>query len=79
MLKIKLARTGKKNERHYRIVVVEDRSKLTGSNVAVIGHFHPLRPKTAADRLVVDMAQMKEWMTKGAQPTPTLRKLVKLS
>ncbi len=78
MLKIKLARTGKKNERHYRIVVMEGKSKLTGANVAVLGHFHPMLPKTATDRLVADQESVKAWMSKGAVPTDTVRKLLKI-
>ena len=78
MLKIKLARIGKKNERHYRIVVAEEHSKLTGANTAVVGHFHPMLDKDATGRLVADMEQVKQWMVKGAQPTATVKKLLKI-
>ncbi len=54
MLKIKLSRTGKKNERHYRIVVAENKSKLTGTNVASLGHFHPLIKRGLPGRVFLE-------------------------
>ena len=77
MLKIKLARTGKRNERHYRIVVAENKSKLTGEAIALLGHFHPLRPKDSKDRFVLDKALYESWVKKGAQPTDIIRNLAK--
>ena len=77
MLKIKLARFGKKNERHYRIVVAENKSKLTGEAIDTLGHFHPLRPAGSDDRLIIDKVLYQSWVDKGAQPTDIIRKLVK--
>lgn len=72
MLKIKLARFGKKNQPHYRIVVNEARDKRDGSYVAAIGHYAPTQtPK----QLVIDVDAYKEWIGKGAQPTPTVAQL----
>jgi small subunit ribosomal protein S16 len=73
MLKIKLSPTGKKHEIHYRIVVVEEHSKLTGQGVAVLGHYHPL-----TNQLVVDRDLVSQWQKKGAQPTARIRELLKL-
>ena len=72
MLKIKLARFGKKNQPHYRVVVNEARDKRDGSYVAAIGHYAPTQtPK----QLVIDVKAYKEWVEKGAQPTPTVAQL----
>lgn len=72
MLKIKLARFGKKNQPHYRIVVNEARDKRDGSYVAALGHYAPAQtPK----QLVIDVQAYKEWIGKGAQPTPTVAQL----
>lgn len=69
MLKIKLARFGKKGQPHYRIVVNEARDKRDGSYVALLGHYAPAQqPKT----LQLDLAQYDEWVKKGAQPTETV-------
>jgi small subunit ribosomal protein S16 len=73
MLKIKLSPFGKKHEPHYRIVVVEAHSKLTGKSVNTLGHYHPL-----SHQLVVNRDLVKEWIGKGAQPTGKIRQLLKL-
>lgn len=70
MLRIRLTRTGKKHEPHYRIVVVEKRSKRDGKNVAEVGHWHPTE-----DKLVVDKKAYGEWVGKGASPSSAVREL----
>jgi small subunit ribosomal protein S16 len=71
MLKIKLARFGKKHQPHYRIVVNEARDKRDGRYTALVGHYSPVAPKT----LVIDVAAYEEWMVKGAKPTETVEAL----
>lgn len=73
MLTIKLAPTGKKNQIHYRIVVAEGRSKLSGRAKAILGHYHP-RTK----HLTLDRAAVAQWLKKGASPTDRIRQLLKL-
>lgn len=72
MLKIKLSRTGKTHEPHYRIVVVEDKTKLSGKYVDKLGHYNPV-----SKELVLDLPRFEDWKKKGAQPTPTVASLVK--
>ncbi len=72
MLKIKLSRIGKTHEPHYRIVVVEDKSKLSGKYVENIGHYNPI-----SKELVLDMVKFEDWKKKGAQPTQTVANLAK--
>src|SRR3989344_947818 len=67
MLMIKLAPTGKKHQRHYRLVVAEKRVKLTGNHQAILGHYHPLLPKSDPSRLVIDRTRIEQWLKKGAQ------------
>lgn len=72
MLKIKLARFGKRGQPHYRIVVNEARSKRDGKYVAALGHYAPTQtPKL----LEIDVAAFKDWVAKGAQPTETVANL----
>lgn len=72
MLKIKLARFGKKHQAHYRIVVNEARDKRDGKYVALVGNYAPsLQPK----ELVIDVKAYDEWVAKGAQPTDTVAAL----
>lgn len=73
MLKIKLARFGKKHQAHYRIVVNEARDKRDGQYVALLGHFSPVAPK----ELVIDSELYQAWVQKGAQPTVTVAALFK--
>ena len=72
MLKIKLARFGKRKQPHYRIVINEARDRRDKS-VEVIGNYAPTTvPKT----LVVDIEKYEAWLKKGAQPTDTVLALV---
>lgn len=76
MLKIKLARFGKRNQPHYRIVVNEARSKRDGQYMAELGHYAPTdTPKL----LKVDFEAYKYWISKGAIPTDTVAALAKKS
>lgn len=72
MLKIKLARFGKKNQPHYRIVVNEARDKRDGKYVALLGHYAPAGKEKLLD---LDVKAFDEWLAKGAQPTPTVASL----
>lgn len=73
MLKIKLARFGKKHQPHYRIVINEARDKRDGRYVAKVGLYAPTQsPKS----LVVDLEAYDGWIKKGAQPTETVASLV---
>jgi small subunit ribosomal protein S16 len=73
MLKIKLARFGKKKQPHYRIVINEARDKRDGKYVEAIGHYAPtMTPKI----LDIDLVKYEDWKKKGAQPTETVLALV---
>lgn len=73
MLKIKLQPTGKAHQRYYRIVVAEDRSKLSGTVVAQLGTYNPHDEK---NKIELQKEDYQSWLAKGAQPTTTVRKLV---
>ncbi len=72
MLKIKLTRTGKKNEARYRIIVNEARSKRDGHYLALLGHYDP---GTNPPIFKLDIDAYQAWLAKGAQPTPTVAHL----
>lgn len=73
MLKIKLTPVGKKNHREYRIVVANDREKLTGNIVELLGTFNP---HAVGDQVKVNKDLYQQWLNKGAQPTLTVKNLV---
>lgn len=67
MLKIRLTRTGKKHDPHYRIIVIEARTKRDGRAVEYIGYCNP---RSKEVKLKVERA--KYWLSVGAQPTSTV-------
>lgn len=72
MLKIKLARFGKKGQPHYRIVINEGKDKRDGSYVELLGTYAPTQtPKS----LELNVEKYDSWIKKGAQPTETVAAL----
>lgn len=74
MLKIKLSPTGKKGRIHYRVSVMENRSKLTSDPVEVLGFYNPHDKKTE-----IDIDRVKYWISQGAEVTPKIKSLCKIS
>lgn len=74
MLKIRLRRMGSKKQAFYRIVVADSRAPRDGAFVEEIGYYNPI---TEPAELKVDNDRAKEWMKNGAQPTDTVRGLLK--
>ena len=68
-LKIRLTRGGAKKRPYYRIVVADARSPRDGRFIEKIGSYDPMKPKDAADRVVLDLEKVQAWLAKGAQPT----------
>lgn len=73
MLKIKLSPIGKINHRQYRVVVAEDREKLTGNIIELLGSYDP---HATADQFKIKKDLYQSWLAKGAQPTQTVKSLV---
>src|ERR1700761_3079143 len=69
MLTIRMARAGTKKRPFYHIVVADSRSPRDGRFIERLGYFNPLLPKDKTDRLKLDLDKVKDWMTKGAQPS----------
>lgn len=75
MLKLKLSRTGKKGFATYKLIVAEAKSKRDGRYLEELGTYNPnLTPiGLSFNRIRVDY-----WLSQGAQPTLTIRRLLKL-
>lgn len=73
MLVLRLRRSGKKHEPHYRLVVQEKRSKLNGKYLESLGHFHPTYPK---DQVVVKAERIKYWLDQGVDCSDTVTNLL---
>lgn len=76
MLSIRLRRTGSTKKPYYRIVVADSRSWRDGRFVEVLGHYNP-RAAQDQDKFKIDTAQAQHWMARGAQPSDTVRSLLK--
>lgn len=72
MVKIRLSRKGKKNKPFYRIVAVDEQKKRSGEALEILGFWDP-----ANSELKLDSKKLKEWLEKGAQLTPAVKKLIK--
>jgi len=69
MLKIRLKRTGKRGQPHYRIVVMESNTPRDSRTIEEIGYYNPRTNPTTFD---VNKETAKMWLDKGAQPTDTI-------
>jgi len=76
LLAIKLMRTGAKKRPSYRVVVKEKQSKRDGAYLENLGTYNPTR-ETAEISLKMD--RVRYWIANGAQPTETVRRLIKAS
>ena len=74
MVKIRLRRMGAKKAPFYRIVVADSRSPRDGRCIEEIGTYNPL---TNPATINVDAEKVQAWIKNGAQPTDTVRGLLK--
>ena len=75
MVKIRLRRMGAKKAPYYRIVVADSRSPRDGRFIEEIGTYDPMAE--GAQKIAVDMERAQYWIANGAQPTETVRGLLK--
>ena len=74
MLAIKLMRTGAKKRPSYRVVVKEKQSKRDGAYLENVGTYNPTRQPAEIN---LKMDRVNYWISKGAQPTDTVDRLIK--
>jgi small subunit ribosomal protein S16 len=73
-VRIRLKRIGKKKRPYYRVVVADARFPRDGRFIEEIGIYDPLRTPVVFD---VNMERVKYWLGNGAQPTDTVKSLLK--
>ena len=73
-VKMRLKRMGKKKTAIYRIVVADARSPRDGRNIEEIGFYDPNQEPA---EVRIDEEAAKAWLSKGAQPTDTVARLLK--
>ncbi len=76
MVKIRLKRMGAKKTPFYRIVVADSRYPRDGRFIEQIGTYNPL---TEPSTIEVDNEKALKWLSQGAQPTDTVKELLKIS
>ncbi len=72
MLTIRLSRTGKKKQPYYRIVLQENTRDPWSPAIEVLGNYNPRLDRKDA---VINKERVSYWLSKGAQPSATLRNL----
>ena len=75
-VKIRLKRLGAKKSPFYRVVVADERSPRDGKFIEEIGYYNPL---TDPIEVKIDAEKATKWLNNGAQPTETVRTLLKKS
>ncbi len=73
-VKMRLKRMGAKKSPFYRVVVADSRYPRDGRFIEEIGYYNP---NTNPSEIKIDAEKAKEWLSKGAQPTDTVRALLK--
>ncbi|MGI6690354.1 MAG: 30S ribosomal protein S16 [Clostridiales bacterium] len=75
-VKIRLKRMGMKKKPFYRVVIADERAARDGNFIEEIGTYNPM---TQPAEIQIDNAKALEWIGKGAQPTDTVRALLRKS
>jgi small subunit ribosomal protein S16 len=75
-VKIRLRRMGAKKAPFYRVIVADERSPRDGKFIDEIGYYNPL--KNPAE-IKIDEAKAQKWINDGAQPTETVKSILKKS
>ena len=71
---IRLRREGSLNNPYYKIVVADKRSPRDGKFIEIVGNYDP---KKAGNNSNLDLSRVDYWTTRGAQPSETVRSLIK--
>ena len=75
-VKIRLARHGSKKNPVYRVVVADSRVPRDGRTIEEIGRYNP---QSQPSLIEIDAERAREWLSRGAQPTDTVRKLLTIA
>lgn len=76
MVKIRLKRMGAHKKPFYRVVVADSRTPRDGKFIEEIGTYNPLKDPA---EIIIDNEAAERWLANGAQPTDTVRALLKKS
>jgi small subunit ribosomal protein S16 len=74
-VRIRLTRVGARNNPMWRVVAADQRSPRDGRFIDVLGHYNP---QTDPSTIVLDEQKLRGWIENGAQPSGTVKKLMKV-
>jgi small subunit ribosomal protein S16 len=74
MLSIRLSRMGRRNRPYYRIVLADSKRARGGRFLEVLGHYDPIKQPEIIE---IDVEKVEDWISKGAQPSDTVKSLLK--
>ncbi len=74
MVRIRLRRVGRKKAPVYRIVVADSKSPRDGKFIEIVGQY---QPRTGDQAINLDAARVNHWLDNGAQPSDTVRSLLR--
>ena len=74
-VRLRLTRVGGKKDPIWRVVVADQRSPRDGRVIETIGHYNP---QTEPSTIVLDEERARSWLARGAQPSDTVRKLLRI-
>jgi len=72
--RIRLARVGSKKNPVYRVVVADSRSPRDGKFIEIVGRYNP---QTDPSTIELDEAKVKDWISKGPQPSDSVQRLLR--
>jgi small subunit ribosomal protein S16 len=73
LVRLRLTKTGKKNTSSFRIVATQLRTKRDGMAIEYLGFYDP---RSNPKKIELDEVRIKDWLSKGAQPSPTVKYLL---
>ncbi len=69
-----MKKEGSKGRPYFRIVVTDDRSPRDGRFIEIIGNYDPMKD---GENYKIDLEKAEEWISKGAQPSETVKSIIK--
>jgi len=73
-VKLRLTRVGSKKNPIYRVVAADSRSPRDGKFLEIVGRYNP---QTDPSTIELDEEKVRDWLSKGAQPSGTVARLLK--
>ena len=74
-VRMRLTRVGSRKNPIWRVVVADQRSKRDGRVIETVGHYNA---QTNPSTIVLDEEKIRDWLSRGAQPSGSVRKLLRI-